>query len=486
VPDRGERSLFVDRVRDLCRPAVTCSRSTVVADMAARMGRRTSMVVLGDEGGCLGIVTDRDLRAKVVAARRDAGTTTAADIMSSPLVTVAADTLAFEALLEMTRREIHHLVVVEDGRLLGVLASDDLVILQRAHPVRLRSDIARADSQEDLARLAGDVIGLVQRLVDDGGRATDVARIVAELNDGIAARTIALVEAALARAGEVSPGVPYCWMVFGSEARREQTLRTDQDNGLVYADPPPEVADRAGRYFTRLAREAIAGLVGAGFPPCPAGVMASNPQWCQPLATWRQYFLDWMQGSRPEDVLSASIYFDVRPVTGAVDLAAALRSVLRAEAPLRRRFLGTLARDVVERRLPLRLFGGIAVPRSGPHRGTVDLKGAGSMQLVGAARVHALELGLVETNTAERFRAAAARGLYSLETASEIADAFEHLVRLRLVHQLAAVRAGRAPDNRVDPGRLSRKDGVLLRDAFRTVARVQGALRERFATDFVV
>ena len=136
--------------------------------------------------------------------------------------------------------------------------------------------------------------------------------------------------------------------------------------------------------------------------------------------------------------------------------------------------------------MPIRLFGGIAMARSGPYRGTVDLKGAGCMQLVAAGRVHALELGLAETNTAERFRAAAGRGLYSHDTATEIADAYEHLLRLRLVHQLAALRAGRPATNRVDPRMLSHQDGVLLREAFRTVAHVQRGLRERFATDFVV
>jgi CBS domain-containing protein len=422
----------------------------------------------------------------VVAARRDAATTPAAEVMSAPLVTIGPNAFAFEALLEMTRHEIHHLIVVDEGRLAGVLASDDVLMSQTVHPVTLVRDIARAPTREALARLAAEITTLVQRLVDDGGRAGDIARIVAELNDRIVARVLVQAEATLAGRGETVPPTPYCWLVFGSEGRREQTLRTDQDNGLVYADPPPEAAPVAMRYFTRLAEEAIAGLIAVGFPPCPGGAMASNPRWCQPLATWTGYFREWMAQPSREHVLAASMYFDLRPVVGAVALGESLGALVRSEAPRQRRFLTAMAKDVVERGLPIGLLGGLRVPRSGEHRGTVDVKGAGGLQLVGAARVHALELGLAETGTMERFRGAGDHGLYPPAGVTEIVDAHEDLLRLRLVHQLACLREGRPPDNRVDIQRLSHRDGVLLREALKTTGRVQGMLRERFATDFAV
>jgi len=182
-------------------PAATCGPSASVAEVAALMQRSGAAVVVVDaDGAPLGIVTDRDLRAKVVAMQRDAGATRAADVMSSPLVTVKREAIAFEALLEMTRREIHHLVVVDAGGLAGVLPSDDLLLSQAVHPVALARDIARAPSREVLARHAAGVTGLVQRLVDDGGRAGDIARIVAELNDRLVARVLAQAEAALTEA----------------------------------------------------------------------------------------------------------------------------------------------------------------------------------------------------------------------------------------------------------------------------------------------
>jgi CBS domain-containing protein len=184
-------------------------------------------------------------------------------------------------------------------------------------------------------------------------------------------------------------------------------------------------------------------------------------------------------------VLEACIYFDLRPLGGTIELGTALSAIVRAEAPEQRAFLGYLARDVVTRRLPVTMFGNIAVQRSGPQRGAVDIKGAGGLQLVGAARLYSLALALGETNTVDRVRASAGRGLFKEAEAREITDAFQHLMRLRLVHQLEQIARGEAPDNFIAPGLLSRADALLLRDAMKTVARVQAGVRERFATDFV-
>jgi CBS domain-containing protein len=482
-------SLFRHRVGDFVRrPPLTCTPQTTAAEVARRLSAAGvgAAVVVDAAGAAVGIVTDRDLRRKVVAEARDAAATPAGAIMSAPLVAVPPTAFAFDALLAMTQREIHHLGVVADGRLVGVVSTHDFLVLQTTHPVTLVREIARAPSVDALATVAGRVTALVDRLVREGGTAGEVATIVAELNDRIVRRVLALTAAALADAGDAAPpDVPFCWLLLGSEARREQTLRTDQDNGLVYADPPPELADAAARHYARFARRAVDALIAVGFPRCPGDAMASNPQWCQPQSVWARYFRRWMREASPAQVLAASIYFDLRPLGGAVALGAALADLVRTEAPGERRFLGLLARDVVDRRLPLTLFGHVAVARNGPHRGAVDVKGAGVVQLVGAARLHALHLGAAETGTLARFRAAGAAGLYRDAEVREIGDAFQHLLRLRLVNQLAQLAAGEPPDNSVVPNALSRADALLFRDALRTVGRVQAGVRERFATEFL-
>lgn len=480
-------SLLLRPVRDvLRRSVVTCPPSVTAVEVARRLSSEGvgSLVVVGEDGAPVGIVTDRDLRRKVLAAGRDPVTTPAAAIMSAPLVTLPPEAFGSEAVLEMTRRRITHVVVVDEGRAIGVVSARDFLALEAAHPITLAREIVRASSLDVLEGLATRVTGVARRLLDEGGRAYGIGRIVAELNDRIVRRVVELTEDELRASGAGGPPVPYCFLVFGSEARREQTLRTDQDNGLVWEDPPVEAAPAAEAWFRRLGEATIAGLVRVGFPPCPASHMASNPAWRQPVSAWTACFRWWMHEAGPEQVLAACIHFDLRAAAGAEALAERLAGLVRAEAPEQRKFLTLLARDLVGRRPPLTLFGNIGVRRSGPMRGTVDVKGAGSLQLVSAGRLHALELGLPETSTVDRFRAAAGRGLYTPEEAREVEDAFQHLTRLRLGHQLARIEAGLPPDNDINPARLPHADVLLFRDALRTVTWVQGRIRERYATDF--
>jgi CBS domain-containing protein len=484
----GERSLFLHRVGNLLeRSPVTCGVQMSVQEIARLLSRQHvgSVIVVDDDESPLGIVTDRDLRRKVVAEARDPVITHAADIMSSPLATISPAAFAFEAILEMTRRDIRHLVVMEDGRLVGVVSMYDFVLAQSLHPVLLAREITRAASLEALAALGARITDLTRQLVDQGGTAYDIGQLISELNDRVVVRVLGLAAGTLEESGEDAPPVAYCWLSFGSEARREQTLRTDQDNGLVYADPPPHLRERAAAYYARLAQDAIRGLMTLGYPPCPAGAMASNPQWCQPLSVWTAYLQRWMHEISRHHVLAACIYFDLRPVGGASDLVAPLIQLIRAEAPTRRVFLELLAVDVVSRRVPRTMFGNVAVHRSGPQRGRVDIKGAGALQLVGTGRLHTLELGLPETNTVDRFRAAGQHGVYSEAETREITDTCQHLMRLRLLHQLEQIEASETPDNFIDPDRLSHTDRLLLREALKTVGWVQQRIRYRFATDFV-
>jgi CBS domain-containing protein len=211
--------------------------------------------------------------------------------------------------------------------------------------------------------------------------------------------------------------------------------------------------------------------------------MASNPEWCQPVSVWARRFRRWMAAGGPEEVLAACIFFDLRTVAGTTALGSELRTVIQTDAPGSRHLLRLLARDVVERPVPLTVFGNLRPARDEPHRGTIDVKGGGSLQLTGAARIHALALGLAETNTVDRFRSAVAREVYGADEGREIVDAYQLIQRLRLAHQLIRLDRGETPDNRLDLRRLSRADALLLRDALRIVSQVQDGLRVRYATD---
>jgi CBS domain-containing protein len=481
---RGDVGLFTRRVRDLLKgPPVGCEAGTPVAEAARLMSGRAvgSLVVRGGAGAALGIVTDRDLRNRVVAAGLSPGAPVER-IMSSPLVSIEGDRLAFDALLEMTRRNIHHLGVLDGGRLAGVVSSHDLLGLQGAHPVALAREIEVEPAQEGLEALAGRVEAVVRWLAAGGAGAVDIGRIVAELNDRLVRRLIALVERELEADGVAPPGVAYSWLAAGSEGRREQTLKTDQDNGLVYEDPPSEAAAPAAAYFARLAGQVGQGLERLGFPRCEGGYMASNPQWCQPASAWRQWFDRWMEVPYPDRVLQASVFFDLRPVAGDPAPGAALWAWVTERAPHRVPFLRHMARAAVEHPPPLGLFGQFVVERTGAHRNRLDLKGRGVFPLTQAMRVCALSLGVRETHTLERLAAAGAHGLFTAAEAQELREAYEVICRLRLGHQLARLEAGLPADNFVDPQELGKANRLLLKEAFRTLAWLQRALEERFQT----
>ena len=484
---RGDMALYIRHVRDLVTgPPVTCAPTTPVSEAARLMTARGvgSVVIAAADAVALGIITDRDLRSRLVA-KGLAATAPVTAIMSSPLIAVEPERLAFDALLEMTRRNIHHLGVIEGGRLVGVVSSHDMLGLQGAHPVGLAREIEGAGSLEQLAGASPRLHEVVRWLAGGGAGAFDIGRIVAELNDRLVRRAITLIEATLAAEGAGRPPIAYSWLAAGSEGRREQTLKTDQDNGLVYDDPPPSLAAAAEVYFRRLATAAGAALVRLGFPLCPGGYMASNPRWCRSASAWRTEFAAWMDAPAPERLLFASLFFDLRPVAGDEAPGRALWEWTCDRAPSQTLFLSFMAHSAVERTPPLGLFGGFVVERTGVHKGTLDLKARAIFPMTQALRVYALSLGIRETNTVDRLRAVEARGAMSAAEARDLREAYEVISRLRLHHQLARLDAGRSPDNHLDPEEIGKADRLLLKEAFKTVGWLQRMLEDRFQTNLV-
>lgn len=476
--------LFVRRARDLVKgPPVTCSPSTPVADAARLMSERSvsSVIVAGPDGEPQGIVTDRDLRTRVLGNGLEPRTP-AALVMSAPLLSIESEHTAFDALLEMTRRNIHHLGVLTGGRLTGVISSDDLLGLQEAHPVAVAREIETATDVDALARGAARVESVVRWLASGRAAPIDIGNIVAELNDRLVRRALGLVQVALDTGGNGRAPVAFSWLVAGSEGRREQTLKTDQDNALVYQDPAPGDEAVTATYFERLAVAMSAILTRVGFPPCPGGFMASNPRWRQPESVWSRCFTSWMETPQPEAVLQASLFFDLRPVGGAEEVGRRLWEWVCETAPSRTLFLRHMARAALDRQAPLGFFGGFVVERSGPYKDRLDLKARAVFPMTQAMRVYALSLGARETNTMDRLKAAGEQGIFTSAEVSELSDAYEVIARLRLAHQLARLDAGAPPDNSIDPRALGKTDRLLLKEAFKTIAWLQRGLEGRFQT----
>ena len=441
-----------------------------------------AVVVIGAAGQPEGILTDRDLRERVLAAGR-APSEPVGSVMTSPLVTISPEASLLEAVLDMTRLGIHHLAVMEAGQLLGVVSGHDLLHLHAAAPVQLARMIRSARSLAELAPVLPALVETIRRLFEQGLPGSDIGRIVAEINDHLVRQVLGQAEEALRESGAGAPPVAYCWLALGSEGRREQTIRTDQDNALVYEDPPAGLRERVQRHVRALAQRVIAALGELGHPPCPAGFMASNVRWCQPLTAWRSYIGAWIGDPLADDhLLLASTCLDFRPVAGSDGLARALRDEVRTQTRAWRSYPRHLAKVAVSHGPPLGLFGRFILERKDGDRG-INVKLNGMLPLVNALRAYAIDLGLEETNTLDRLAAAAAAGCFTHGETEEARRAYETLFHLRLGHQLARIAAGQPPDNFLDPRALDREVQRRLKEAFRAVRRVQGKVAMRYFTE---
>lgn len=467
--------LFSIRVGDLVKTLRKVVVSATIQNAAAIMSEyRVGCLLihdLADEEKIVGIITDRDLRSKVVAAGLDY-TQPVGTIMSGPVQSVLSQSLCFDVLLKMMTTGIHHLAVERSGRIIGVVTSHDIMLLQGHSPYYLFKEIRAQQQIPGLYPLAQKIPEVVRGLIAEGAKAGNITQMIAILNDHILGRMLTLLEKEMGR-----PPVPYCWLLMGSEGRREQTFKTDQDNAIIYTDPQDEDQKQAAEaYFAAFSAKAIDHLVNCGYPLCPGEIMAVNPRWCQPLSVWKRYFEHWITQPDPQDLLNATIFFDFRVGFGEAVLAEELRAHLNRQITGKDLFLFHLARQCMETRVPLSFFKNFIVEKDGEHKNRLDIKRQGLTPFVNFARVLALKNGVKETNTLARLKALVDGEHIQGELWSSASDAYELQMQQRLVHQLRQIEAGILPDNYIDPADLSDLERRMLKDAFAVIERLYGIL----------
>lgn len=431
---------------------------------AARVG---SVVVTDDATRPIGILTLKDVLARVTLAGVPL-TAPIATVMTPRPATLSADTPVADALVLMARQGIHHIPLVRDGRLVGVVSEKDVFALRRLSVEGITAAIARSEDPANLPARAHDIGDLAHSLLAQGMDAENLTAIISSLNDRLTERIIFLES----ETDDTLAGLRWCWLALGSEGRMEQTLSTDQDNALIFA-----AADDAQRTaLLAFARRVNHRLDACGFPLCKGEIMASNPKWCLSLGDWQQQFTQWIDHGSPEALLHASIFFDFRALTGDASLALDLRAWLNRAAQKNPRFLHQMAGNALRNRPPLGLVRDFVLSDSDAHPNTIDLKLNGATPFVDAARIFALAAGSPQTNTAKRLREAA-HALHIPDT--ELADwnrAFHFLQLLRLRHQHGQQRAGLPPDNYLDPDTLNPLDRRILKEALRQARKVQARL----------
>lgn len=478
VQERYQPVLLTQPIRDVIRRApVWVPPTASLHEAAQRMtDERISSLPVVHDGTLVGILTDRDLRSRGVACRTPPDTPVRA-IMTPQPVTIAAEAPAFEALLLMSHRNVHHLPVMDQGTLVGMITSTDLLRQQSTSPVHLIGDLWKQDDLDGLVAVSRRLPELFTTLVDTGLRPLDVARALTSVTDTVTLRLLAFAEADLG-----PPPVPYAWVALGSQARQEQTLATDQDHALILDDA---VEPAHEDYFEALATRVTDGLAACGYPYCPGDVMARTTRWRQPLRTWKRYFDTWILEPEPDALMHASIFFDLRHVHGEPALTAALPAFFLERTSDNSIFLASLAANALAFEPPLGFFRRFVLERSGEHAHTLDLKHRGLVPIIDLARLYTLAANLPAVSTTDRLAALAAQGALAPSDADDLRDAFTLLASIRLQHHARQLSAGAAPDNFVAPDTLSGLERRHLKDAFSVVQQLQAAMRQRYQTSLI-
>jgi CBS domain-containing protein len=483
MPDSNfnEESFFFQKVDSVCRtPAPTCPADISVIE-AARMMREQNIaglvVVKGDLPA--GILSVRDLRDLIATGGNDLSAYKVADIMHRGVITVRSQAYVFEAIFKMAKNNIHRLAVVDQEQVVvGIINATDLLSEQTRSPIYLTQEMEEAESIEELREINSRILEMVRSAMASGADTRSLVHLIAHFNDGFTRRIITLME----RREDIVLPPNAAYLALGSEGRGEQTLRTDQDSALIYADDITP-ADLAA--CTRFADRLVAALEFVGIPRCPGNTMASNPQWQHSLSEWQSLLEQWIKVPNGENMVNFGMFQDFRTIHGNVSLEQALHQFILTTTQENKLFFPYVAKNIVRFPAPLGMFGRIKVERRGVYRGKVDLKKAGIFAITEGASLLALEFNLDRGTTWDKLEKLGQASVISRGDSERFCEAFACLVNFRLQRQLSDLAAGKPPTNAIDPLRQPEKAQKELREALRSVNQFLRIIRDHYRLDLI-
>jgi CBS domain-containing protein len=455
---------------------VLCKLDANVEQAARQMTAHeaTAVVVTSESGAAIGMVTDRDLRARVLGSAA-AANTLLHTVMSAPLHRISADAPAYEALMRMHECGVQHLVVEDaGGQIIGVVDQAALLQLSRYSPATLLGALAHAKAPHEVAANCRRAVPMARSLMQSSTRPRHATQFLSSICD---AATQRLIELALCELGPAP--ARFAFIALGSQGRHEMNLLSDQDSGIVYALADDVDEAQAQAYFLKLGARVSEGLHDAGYPFCRGQVMASNPRWCRSLPDWLLSFEAWVRRAEPQEVADFSITLDFSAVYGDAGLTREMRRRIHALLQSEPAFFLPFVQNTLSFKPPLRL-GNLYLSGEGEHAGEIDLKDA-TMPIVSFARLYALRHAVDETGTWARLDALVTAGHLQANSRDEIALAFDFLMQLRLRNQLALLDAGQPASNRIHPGRLGHIEQEMLKQALAQISAMQKKVGYDFA-----
>ncbi len=453
-------------------PVVTVTPDTSIQQAAILMTERGfSCLVIANKDIPLGIVTDKDIRRRCVAQALDIQQPVTT-IMTDNMTTIDIKNTAYDALMMMTQKHIHHLPVTANNQLKGMVTVTDLMNNEGQNAVNITSVIHKAKSVSELAEISKMIPKLQIRMAKLGTTADHVGKSISAITMAFTIRLITMAEKLLGPAP-----VPYAWLAAGSQARQEQFAHSDQDNAIIISN---DLQPQHQPWFKDLATFVSDGLAACGFIYCPGEVMATNEKWCQTQEKWAQYFAHWINHPDPKSLMHCSIFFDLTTVHGDSRLLNTVREKMLKTTQRSTLFIAHLSRNALQLRPPLGFFRDFVLIQDGENKATLDLKHNGIAPIVDLARIYALSEGVASVNTIERLQQAAGTPSLTKASAANLIDAYEFLSMLRMEHQANKLQLSQKPNNYLSPKEISKLEREHLKDAFKVIKTMQDNRQSTF------
>jgi CBS domain-containing protein len=425
-----------------------------------------------DDSQLLGIITERDLCTRVLAAGISPQERIAS-VMSTEIITLDHNAYVYEAMLMMLRYQVHHLPILKEKTPIGIIETTDIVRYQSQNSLLLVNSIFYQNSIDDLVQLSAQVKDSFVRLVNEDANTHMIETAMSVIGRSFKQRILELAELNFG-----PPPIPYCFLALGSMGRDEQLIVTDQDNAIILDNSyDPKLHNN---YFEQLANYVCDALDKCGYSYCTGEIMATNPTWRMTRTEWEACFSDWIDNPVPKALLNASIFFDLDGVFGQLKWASQLNRFIVKKAKTNNRFLACLARNALNRTPPLGFFKNFVMEKDGRHNNSINLKRRGTAPLADVIRVHALAIGSHSKNSFERLDDIIEANILPQGRGRDLRDALEFISMVRIRHQAFDVENSIEPDNNIEPDHLSDFERRNLKDAFQVLSNAQNFLKYRY------
>jgi len=465
-------------------PAETCQADTPIREIARKMVQRSigAMLVCDENNKLAGIVTERDLVAKVLAREAaDCKRLSAGEVMTPHPHTMTPDTFMYEATSFMMGHKIKHLPILDRDEIVGIVTLQNVMKYRSQKSMLLIGNVNKARTVEELISAREEIVKVAKALLSESRSHIETMEIISYIHHRIIRRCFEILMDEATRQGNTPPDINFCFIIMGSGGRKEMLLGPDQDNGFIYEDFPDDQVEAVDAFFIPFAEKLVAALSRIGYPRCDGNVMVNNPLWRGRLNEWKERVSDWIKVPEAQKVRYSSIFFDFMPIAGEASLCQDLREIVHAQIKAHPVFLYHMMELDFKHKVPLSLLGRFTLDRDKKHKGTLSIKQAGSIFIVDCVRMFLLEQQVDATTTIERLEQLVRLKVFNQETAEHIKAAFEAFTFLRLRNEINLIDQGRFPTHYLDPYALTKNEQDLLKEAFRVASKLQDSTKRHFS-----